>query len=85
MYFELVSAALQPHMSAIMQTIIDPTDFRPDNPHNVFKRGLVSQAVCLTIFNLSPTQKTCVVADCNKASECVHSGPSANMFAQTDL
>ena len=32
-----------------------------------------------------PTQKPCVVADGNKASECVHSGPSANMLAQTDL
>ena len=29
---------------------------------------VVAQALCLTIFNLSPTQKTCLFTDGNKAS-----------------
>ena len=32
---------------------------------------VVAQALCLTIFNLSPTQKTCLFTDGNKASVCV--------------
>ena len=31
---------------------------------------MVAQALCLTIFNLSPTQKTCHFTDGNKASVC---------------
>ena len=31
---------------------------------------VVAQALCLTIFNLSPTQKTCLFTDGNKASVC---------------
>ena len=35
---------------------------------------VVAQALCLSIFNLSPTQKTCLFTDGNKANVCA--GPS---------
>ena len=43
--------------------VIDPTDLGATI--------VVAQALCLTIFNLSPTQKTCLFTDVNKASVCV--------------
>ena len=46
--------------------VIDPTDFGATI--------VVAQAVCLTIFNLSPTQKTCLFTDGNKSSVCVTPG-----------
>ena len=42
--------------------VIDPTDLGATI--------VVAQALCLTIFNLSPTQKTCRFTDGNKASVC---------------
>ena len=44
----------------------------PDNP-DLGAAIVVAQALCLTISNLSPTQKTCLSNDGYKASECVAS------------
>ena len=42
--------------------VVDPTDLGATI--------VVAKALCLTIFNLSPTQKTCLFTDGNKASVC---------------
>ena len=43
--------------------VIDPSDLGATI--------VVAQALCLTIVNLSPTQKNCFFTDGNKASVCV--------------
>ena len=48
--------------------VIDPTDLGATI--------VVAQALCLTIFNLSLTQNTCLFTDGNKASVCASAAPS---------
>jgi len=47
---------------------ICPGPFVVDDPTDLGATIVVAQALCLTIFNLSPTQKTCHFTDGNKAS-----------------
>ena len=42
--------------------------FVVDDPTDLGATIVVAQALCLSIFNLSPTQKTCLFTDGNKAN-----------------
>ena len=42
--------------------------FVVDDPTYLGATIVVAHALCLPIFNLSPTQKTCLFTDCNKAN-----------------
>ena len=42
--------------------------FMVDDPTYLGETIVVAQALCLSIFNLSPTQKTCLFTDGNKAN-----------------
>ena len=46
--------------------------FVVDDPTYLGATIMVAQALCLSIFNLSPTQKTCLFTDGNKAKCLLH-------------